>query len=80
MSCINIEVTRIGRPLSCSAERVGEPLKVSASRIGKPMQISCGLVCTTENGFYLRVMPDVIWLRPDSAEVEVQSNVSWRIE
>lgn len=69
MSCISIDVSRIGTPLECAV-----------SRIGTPLNVSCGLVCTTVDHFYLRVVQDVIWLIPDEALVDVESNTTWYIE
>lgn len=82
-TCINIEVKRIGDPISVSAERHGEGLSFSAKRIGEPLKFRCGLVCTIPQTRYLKVEPQTVWLLPEnafSADVVVYSNVTWRIE
>jgi len=79
-SCIDIRASRVGDGITVSASRVSDGISVSASRIGEPMKFRCGLVCSVNDGAYLRVEPDVIWLLPDSADVVVYSNVTWRIE
>lgn len=78
--CMTISAARIGHPLELGASRVGEGISVHADRKGEPMKLRCGLVCTVSQAAYLRVEPDVIWLIPDSAEVVVYSNVTWKIE
>lgn len=80
--CLNISVHRIGSPMECEAHRIGHTPEVAASRIGKPIKVTCSLVCTTDDTFFLRVSPDVIWLLPEdfSTDVFVDSNVKWTIE
>lgn len=77
---ISVHAARMGCPLELGASRAGESITVHADRKGEPMKLRCGLVCTVGQAAYLRVEPDVIWLIPDSAEVVVYSNVSWKIE
>ena len=82
-SCIDIELRRIGSPISVSAQRYGDIPALTASRLGKPLEFRCGLVCTIDQTRYLRVEPEMVWLLPDngfSQDVVVYSNVFWTID
>jgi hypothetical protein len=51
--------------------------------VGTPPKVECSLVCTTDDTYYLRVTPELIWLVPEngfSEDVTVVSNVRWTIE
>ena len=78
-----LSVSRIGDAPSLSVSRAGSPLMASASRVGMPPKVECSLVCTTDDTYYLRVTPELIWLIPEngfSEDVTVISNVRWTIE
>jgi hypothetical protein len=78
-----LSVSRIGDAPSLSVSRSGSPLAASASRVGTPPKVECSLVCTTDDTYYLRVTPELIWLVPEngfSEDVTVVSNVRWTIE
>lgn len=80
---MSLSAFRIGKPIAVDVSRVGSAMALKASRIGEALRVSCSLVCTTDDSYYLRVTPEVIWLIPEndfSEEVDVQSNVKWRIE
>lgn len=77
---ISLAMSRIGNEISFLVKKIGNGMGINAYRVGNSIQFKCGLVCTVGQAAYLKVEPNVIWLLPDSAEVVVYSNVSWRIE
>lgn len=105
MSCIDIQVrrigdvldvvpTRIGLPVSFAAKQKGQPFDVvptrmgfpvsfEAKRKGQPLAFRCGIVCSINSEFFLKVEEGTIWLIPDndfSQDVRVISNVNWTID
>lgn len=80
MGCISIDISRIGIPLYCTAGRVGESMYISSQKMGGALIVTCSLVCTTGRDFYVKVVQDEIWLTPNDALIDVQSNTSWYIE
>lgn len=83
MGCLVGEVTRVGEGLRMGVERLGENLRLSANRVSEGLQMSVGLVCTTNDVFYIKVTPQVIWLTEANnfmGRIEVDSNTNWKIE
>jgi hypothetical protein len=70
----------VGQDMHATSDRVDMPLVLAGSRKDQQLSIRSSVVCEVSTGNYLYVMPEVIWLLPDSADVEVRSNVDWRIE
>lgn len=83
MGCITVQVQRVGTPIDATITRIGENIKVSASDISERLRVKCGIVCETMLGErYLNVTEGVFWLDVSndfSVDVEVESNVTWRI-
>lgn len=84
MGRITVQVQRVGTPIDATITRIGENIKVAASDISERLQVKCGIVCETMPGErYLKVTEGVFWLDVSndfSMDVEVVSNVTWRIE
>lgn len=86
LGCLNVSVCRLGESLLVKAFRIGrdspsERLSAFAKRIGCGLIASAGLVCTSKDYSYLYVIPDYVWLTPDTiaGEFDIYSNVSWVI-
>lgn len=44
MSCIEVFVERVGKPMEVSADRIGSPMAVAAHRIGIPAEVTASRV------------------------------------
>jgi hypothetical protein len=77
---LRIISARACQGMRATSDRVDMPLVLVSARKDQPLSIRSSVVCEIATGNYLYVMPEVIWLLPDSADVEVRSNVDWRIE
>ena len=87
LGCLSVSAWRADNPLSVTASRADvlekDGLEVSAWRIGGGLMVTAGIVCSVSRNYYLRVVPDVVWLSPDelaSAEFDIYSNVVWKID
>lgn len=70
----------VGHGMCIVSLRVDQPLSLRGARADQPLKIRSSVVCEVPTGYYLYVEPEVIWLLPDSADVDVRSNVTWEIE
>lgn len=77
---LRIVSARVGQDMHATSDRVDMPLVLAGSRKDQQLSIRSSVVCEVATGYYLHVIPEVIWLLPDSADVEVRSNVTWEIE
>lgn len=79
-SALSISSTLVDQDICIVSLRVDESLVLKGARADQPLKIRSSVVCEVATGYYLHVIPEVIWLLPDSADVEVRSNVTWEIE
>lgn len=92
MSCIDVSIRRIGEDINVSVGKIGgievscfnahQPIQVKVRSLYNELNITCGLVCSTGQGYYLRVVPDTVWLSPEemsSATFDIFSNDTWKI-
>ena len=77
---LRIISARACQGMRATSDRADMPLVLAGSRKDQQLSIRSSVVCEVSTGNYLYVMPEVIWLLPDSADVEVRSNVTWVIE
>jgi hypothetical protein len=78
---LRINVAKTGDSVECHITRDNKPLQCSIVKIDKTLFCSISIVCSVNNDYYLRVLPDYIWLDPNTLEswFEVRSNVEWQI-
>ena len=81
----------VGKPMFGSVDILDTAIKGEIGLVNKPMCGSIGMldtsikgrvgiICTLNTEIYLRVMPEVLWLAPDTDEqCDIESNTSWII-
>ena len=80
MSCITAYCRDYADKVAAKSMSLAERICAKSESLAPVVKARCGIICTvSEIGAYLRVVPDEIWLLPDSAEVIVYSNVDWVI-
>lgn len=57
-------------------------LNVASNAILTKLNILCNVLCSANNERYLYVIPNIVWLTPDTIgeEFNIYSNVVWKIE
>ena len=57
-------------------------LNIALNAISTKLNISCSILCSAHNKRHLYVIPNIIWLTPDTMgeEFNIYSNVVWKIE
>lgn len=94
MSCIGITLRRADTPIRAKTRRATAPMvftglrydlpaEIAVERKTSPIEFRCGIVCSIEDKFYLKIPQEHIWLIPEndfSEDVVVYANVTWRIE
>ena len=79
---LQLSVSRVSEGLRMEFDRIGENLKLSVNRVSEGLRMSVGLVCTTNDVFYIKVTPQVIWLTDSngySDYFDVESNTDWKV-
>ena len=80
MSCINAYCRDYAEKINAKSVSLAGKIAARGKSLAPVVKARCGIICTvSEIGAYLRVVPEEIWLLPDSAEVIVYSNVDWVI-
>ena len=80
MSCITAYCRDYAEKINAKSMSLAEKITARGKSLAPVVKARCGIICkVSEVAAYLRVVPDEIWLLPDSAEVIVYSNVDWVI-
>lgn len=92
--CLNVDVSVLSTTLNVSVEY--NPLELSLelvlqlkpiigvhiSTTSSRLKVSYGILCSATNESYLQVIPNIVWLTPDTIgeEFDIFSNVVWKID
>ena len=69
--------------IEVKANSVTPDVLVGINRLGERLNITCGIVCSTNDDFYIKVEQEAVWLTHGLyswGEFNVESNVMWIIE
>ena len=75
--------TSSNKGIEVQADNVTPDMTIGATRLGDRPKITCGIVCSTNDDFYINVEQEAVWLTHELyswGEFNVESNVMWIIE
>lgn len=80
-SLLKLSITSIKDNINITTHK-HDNLNIVSNTILTKLNISCSVLCNANNKRYLYVIPNIVWLTPDTIgeEFNIYSNVVWKIE